>query len=224
MKLAVQADCITIATNEQMVQKMAEAGFRSVFLGIENVSKANLAAAGKGNITDYSKKAVALCQKYGMMVIGGLMFGFPDDDETSIKENFEFFKATNADAAYCQILTPYPKTGMRRQLMDQNLVTNPHDLKRYNGLWANIRTRHLDTDRLQYLFWYYRQTVLGWWDPSDRVKGIGKLWTAIWTYLFKPILKHRHEKILKAKGWQGIYKDVLEEQKDMNTFEDLSRF
>ncbi len=221
LKLAVQADSITMATHEKMIRKMSQAGFRSVFLGIESVSKTNLAAAGKGNIVDYSKKAVALCQKYGIMVIAGMIFGFPDDDEAAIIENYRFFKSINADAAYCQILTPYPKTGIRQHLMEQGLVTNAHDLKRYNGLWANIRTRHLDSVQLQYLFWYHRQTTLGWWDPSDRSKGTGKAWTSIWTYLFKPVLKHRHDRVLKKIGWHGIYKNALKDQEKMNTFEDL---
>ncbi|WP_020586053.1 DegV family protein [Desulfobacter curvatus] len=221
LKLVVQADSLTMATNEAMIRKMAQAGFKSVFLGIENVSKTNLAAAGKGNIVEYSRKAVALCQKHGLMVIGGLIFGFPNDDETAIIENYRFLKEINADAAYCQLLTPYPKTGMREQLMSQGLITNALDLKKYNGLWANVKTRHLSAERLQYLFWYHRQTVLGWWDPSSRAKGTGKLWTGIWTYMFKPILQQQHARVLRRKGWDGIYKDVLKEQEDMNTFEGL---
>lgn len=221
LKLVVQADSLTMATNEEMIRKMAQAGFKSVFLGIENVSKTNLAVAGKGNIVEYSRKAVALCQKHGLMVIGGLIFGFPDDDETAIIENYRFLKEINADAAYCQLLTPYPKTGMREQLMAQGLVTNALDLKRYNGLWANVKTRHLSADRLQYLFWYHRQTVMGWWDPSTRARGTGKLWTGIWTYLFKPLLQQQHARRLKRKGWDGIYEDVLKEQENMNAFKDL---
>jgi DegV family protein with EDD domain len=221
LKLVVQADSLTMATNEEMIKKMAEAGFKSVFLGIENVSKTNLAAAGKGNIVEYSRKAVALCQKHGLMVIGGLIFGFPDDDEKAIIENYQFLKDINADAAYCQLLTPYPKTGMREQLKTQGLITNPRDLKKYNGLWANVKTRHLSAEKLQYLFWYHRQTVLGWWDPSSRARGTGKLWTGIWTYMLKPIMQQQHARVLKRKGWDGIYKDVLKEQEEMNTFEGL---
>lgn len=221
LKLVVQADSLTMATNEAMIRKMAEAGFKSVFLGIENVSKTNLAAAGKGNIVEYSRKAVALCQKNGLMVIGGLIFGFPDDDERAIIENYRFLQEINADAAYCQLLTPYPKTGMREQLMARGLITNPLDFKKYNGLWANVRTRHLSADKLQYLFWYHRQTVLGWWDPSARARGTGKLWTGIWTYMLKPVMQVQHAKVLKRKGWAGIYKDVLKEQEKMNTFEGL---
>ena len=53
-----------------------------------------------------------------------MIFGFPDDGEEEIIENYRFLKQTRADTAYCQILTPYPKTEIRRQLLDQGLVTN----------------------------------------------------------------------------------------------------
>ena len=100
-----------MARNEKMVRKMAMAGFKSVFLGMENASEKNLKAAGKGDILDASRRAVNLCHKYGIMVVGGMIFGFPDDGETEIIENYRFLKSTGADSAYCQILTPYPKTG-----------------------------------------------------------------------------------------------------------------
>lgn len=221
LNLVVQADCISISRNEAMVEKMARAGFRSVFLGIENVSPKNLAAARKGDIVTASQEAVEICHRHGIMVIGGLIFGFPDDDEAAIVNNYQFLNTIGADAAYCQILTPYPKTEMRRQLINQGLVTNPNDLSRYSGLWANVRTRHLSPARLQYLFWYHRQKVLGWWTPSKRVRSQGKGWTSIWIYAFKPFLKLYYDHVLKKQGWHGRYECELDRLARMNHFPDL---
>jgi len=224
LNLVVQADCISMAQNEQMVQKMARAGFRSVFLGIENASQKNLEAANKGNIVDASRKAVEICHKHGIMVIGGLIFGFPEDDEAAIRENYQFLKDIDADASYCQILTPYPKTGMRQDLIDEGLVTNKYDYSRYNGLWANVKTRHLDSDQLQYYFWYHRQVTLGWWRPSRLARNQGRLWTGIWIYAFKPILKLFYGQILKRRGWEGRYQRDMQRLAHMNRFEDLDAF
>jgi radical SAM superfamily enzyme YgiQ (UPF0313 family) len=221
MHLVVQADCISMSRNETMVSKMSQAGIRSVFLGIENVSKKNLVTAGKGNIVDASRKAIELCHKYGIMVVGGLIFGFPDDDEEDIIENYQFLKSIGSDTAYCQILTPYPKTGMRQDLLDQGLVTNPHDYRWYNGMWANVKTKHLDTDRLQYLFWYHHQNVLGWWEPSERAKSQGSLWIPIWLYAFRPLAKFFIGRSLKRYGWEGRYQRVIKRQKAVNVFKDL---
>ena len=221
LHLAVQADCISMSRNETMVSKMSQAGIKMVFLGIENVSKKNLATAGKGNIVNASRKALEICHKYDIMVLGGLIFGFPDDDEKDIIENYQFLKSIGSDSAYCQILTPYPKTGMRQNLLDQGLVTNPDDYRWYNGMWANVKTKHLDSDRLQYLFWYHRQKVLGWWEPSERVKNQGMLWTSIWLFAFKPIAKFFIGRTLKKYGWEGRYRRVIKRQKAVNVFKDL---
>jgi radical SAM superfamily enzyme YgiQ (UPF0313 family) len=224
LKLYVQADCMTMASNEEMVEKMALAGFKSVFLGIENGSKKNLNVAGKGDIVKASKQAIVNCHKYGMMVIGGLIFGFPGDDEQSIKENYNFFKEIEADAAYCQIITPYPKTGMRDNLLANGLITNKTDLKKYNGLWANVRTNHLSSEELQYQFWYQRQVVLGWWDPPPSVRRQGRLWIWIWIYLMKPFLKIRYRRVMKNIGWQGRFEQEIDRLERMNEFEDLEGY
>jgi radical SAM superfamily enzyme YgiQ (UPF0313 family) len=213
-----------MAMREDMVAKMAEAGFCSVFLGIENGSKKNLSAAGKGDIVAASKKAIANCHKYGMMVIGGLIFGFPEDDAQSIMENYEFFKEIGADAAYCQIITPYPKTGMREYLLSEDLITNKTDLKKYNGLWANVRTKYLRSDELQYQFWYQRQVVLGWWKPPNSVQRQGRLWTWIWRFMFKPYLKLHYKRVMKKHGWEGRFRQEIQRLERMNTFDDLKEY
>jgi radical SAM superfamily enzyme YgiQ (UPF0313 family) len=224
LRLIVQADCVSMAQNEEMVAKMAAAGFCSVFLGIENGSKKNLSVADKGNIVEYAQKAIDNCHKYGMMVIGGLIFGFPEDDEGSIRENYEFFKSINADAAYCQVLTPYLKTGMRQHLLDQELVTNKTDYKKYNGLWANVRTKYLDSEQLQYQFWYQRQVVLGWWNPPNQVRNQGWAWISIWRFFFKPLLKFRYNMIMRKIGWQGRYQKEVKRWENMNRFQDLEEY
>ncbi len=223
VNFVVQADCVTMSRNETMVRRMARAGFRTIFLGIENVSRKNLKSAGKGDIVDASRKAVALCHKYGIMVVGGMIFGFPDDNEEDIVENYRFLKSIKADTSYCQILTPYPKTAMRQQLIDQELVTNRDDFSRYNGMWANVKTRHLSSEQLQYLVWYHRQKVLGWWEPSERVRERGRLWTSIWLYGFKPFLKIYLGRRQRKIGWQGRYEMELKRMPEINRFPDLEQ-
>ena len=217
----VQADCVTMARNEEMVRKMALAGFKSVFLGMESASKKNLKAARKGDILDASRGAVRNCHNHGIMVVGGMIFGFPDDGEPEIIENYRFLKSTGADTAYCQILTPYPKTEIRRQLLDQGLVTNALDYTRYNGMWANVKTRKLAAETLQYLFWRHEQTVMGWWDPSDRLRKQGRFWTGIWIHFLKPLMKVVVRRSQKKYGWEGRFQREMDQLAAVNRFRDL---
>ena len=88
-------------------------------------------------------------------------------------------------------------------------------------MWANVKTKHLDSDQLQYLFWYHRQKVLGWWEPSERVRKRGPFWTGIWMYAFKPLLKILIGRKLNKYGWEGRYQREIERQKAVNVFSDL---
>lgn len=224
LKLIVQADCISMSRNEEMVRKMSLAGMKSIFLGIENVSSRNLKAARKGDIVDASRRAVQLCHKYGIMVVAGLIFGFPDDDEADIVENYKFLKSLKADTAYCQILTPYPKTAMRQHLLEKGLVTNLHEYRRYNGMWANVKTKCLDEKRLQYLVWLHREQIMSWWEPSERARREGRLWVPIWTCVFRPLLKCVLAWRQRRLGWEVRYESFMKSMARLNRFKDLEDF
>ena len=221
LNFVVQADCVTMSKNEDMVRMMAKASFKTIFMGIENASKKNLLAANKGDIVNASRKAVELCHKYDIMVTAGMIFGFPDDEENDIIENYNFLKSIDADTSYCQIMTPYPKTGIRQHLLDEGLVTNPDDFTTYNGIWANVRTRNLDQETLQYLVWYHRQTIMGWWEPSAHVRARGPIWTGIWLYLVRPYFKFVLGRKLRKIGWRGRYELEMARLKEVNRFAEL---
>ena len=89
-------------------------------------------------------------------------------------------------------------------------------------MWANVKTKNLDSEELQYLFWYHKQTVLGWWNPSELVKRDGQLWTAIWRFAFKPVLKYFINRTMRKYGWRGRYQKEIQRLSNMNTFDDLN--
>lgn len=153
----IQASCAGIASSETLARKMAKAGFNIVFLGIENVSERNLRLMKKGNILELTKKAIKYLHDNNIMIVGGMIIGNPDDKEDDIRQNYEFFDASDIDFYGDQIITPYPKTEMREELLNQGLVTNKDDYSKYNGFWANVRTKYLSSEELQFLRWKYRK-------------------------------------------------------------------
>jgi len=136
---------------------MAKAGFRIVFLGIENVSEENLRLMKKGNIIEKTKLAVKRLHEQNIMIVGGMIIGSPNDKEENIARNYEFFVDSQIDFFADQILTPYPKTGMREELLKSGLVTNQYDYSRYNCFWANVKTNYLESEDLQFLRWKYNK-------------------------------------------------------------------
>ncbi len=113
---------------------------------------------------------------------------------------------------------------MRRQLLEQGLMTNQDNYKKYNGLWANVRTNYLDSEQLQYQFWYQRQVVLGWWDPPAEVRSQGWAWISIWRFFYKPLLKIHFRRIMKKYGWEGRYRREVQRWEKMNSFQDLEGY
>ena len=153
----VQASCRGIASSERLVRKMRQAGFFIVFLGIESVSERTLKFVKKGKILDYSKRAIELLHKFNILIIGGIVLGSPEDREEDIAQNFQFLVDQDIEWHLPQVLSPYPTTPLRKELLQQDLVTNPTDYRYYNGFWANVRTKHLSSDELQFLRWKYQR-------------------------------------------------------------------
>jgi hypothetical protein len=87
-----------------------------------------------------------------------------------------------------------------------------------------VKTRHLESDQLQYAFWRDRLTVLGWWKPSAFAKLHGKGWTSFWTHMVKPVMKYFVERQTRRIGWEGRYQRYIDRLEKMNHFPDLEKF
>jgi len=144
----VQASSKGIASSETLVEKMAKAGFKYVFLGIESPSKKNLAELNKGDIVEKSERSVKYLQKHGIAIAGGFIIGNPEDDFEKIEDTYRFAKRLRTDFSAVQILVPYPKTKIREKLMQNGLVVKPDDYEMYDGGHTVIKTKFLDENQL----------------------------------------------------------------------------
>jgi radical SAM superfamily enzyme YgiQ (UPF0313 family) len=158
----VQAMTSAIANHsETLVPLMRQAGFRYVFLGIENILESDLSflrAASKnaqrengrkaGNAT---LKAVAALRRNKIYVVGGLIIGNPGDTCESIEANLEFARRY-VDWPYIQHPTPYPRTPMTQDFKERGLIVD--DLpENYDGTTAVVRTDDLAAEEIEFLRW-----------------------------------------------------------------------
>ena len=133
IEYAVQATTASIADHgATLAPLMRQAGFRYVFLGIENVLEEDLAflkAKAKnsrnqeGRRTNTALAAVEALHRHGMLVVGGLIVGNPDDKRESISANLEFARKY-VDWPYIQHPTPYPGTPMTVEFLRRGLIEN----------------------------------------------------------------------------------------------------
>ena len=87
------------------------------------------------------RRGVAELQSEDITVIAGLINGMPQDDAESIRENYEFVRDLGITSVMDQLLTPYPKTELRKEMLAAGLVANHDDFRWYDGYFANVRTR-----------------------------------------------------------------------------------
>ena len=158
----VQAMTSAIANHsDTLVPLMHKAGFRYVFLGIENILEADLnflRAASKNEQRENGRKAgnatlkaIAALHHNRMFVVGGLIIGNPGDTRESIEANLEFARHY-VDWPYIQHPTPYPRTPMTEDFKKRGLIIDdrPED---YDGTTAVVRTDHLTAEEIEFLRW-----------------------------------------------------------------------
>jgi radical SAM superfamily enzyme YgiQ (UPF0313 family) len=158
----VQAMTSAIATSgDELGALMRRAGFRYVFLGIENVLAEDLAflkATAKNAAREHGRtvgsatqRAVDVVHRHGMLVVGGLIVGNPDDTRASIEANLAFARR-HIDWPYIQHPTPYPGTPMTKDFRERGLLVS-EDVGEYDGTTPVVRTESLDAEEIEFLRW-----------------------------------------------------------------------
>jgi radical SAM superfamily enzyme YgiQ (UPF0313 family) len=146
---------------ETLAPLMRKAGFRYVFLGIENVLSDDLVflkaraknarREGGRTIGNASIEAITHLHRHGMFVVGGLIVGNPDDTPDAIETNLAFARQY-VDWPYIQHPTPYPRTPMTRDFRERGLIVS-EALEEYDGTTAVVRTAHLRADDVEFMRW-----------------------------------------------------------------------
>ena len=213
----VQVSCAGIAKSPRLVAKMAAANVWSAFLGIENVSKRNLQKMNKASSADIAATAVKLLQDNGILILGGMIIGVPDDTPEDIRENFQWFYDHEVDFYADQVVTPYPKTEMRQHMLDAGLVTNKDDYSKYNGFWANVRTNTMEPDEIQFLKW---QLDFKYRNMTDTTKHFPReyRWAALLGKLTGCLRKLRHRITERGRTERQLYEEYIEKSRRLNIF------
>jgi hypothetical protein len=175
LEYTVQATTSAIANHgERLARLMREAGFRYVFLGIENILEEDLQflrAESKNRERENGRKsgnatlkAIDHLHRNKMVVVGRLIVGSPGDTRESVEANLEFARKY-LDWPHIQHPTPYPGTPMTQ------LPSNFGDPV---GLQIIGPVPHTGTESLQTRRWRERDSnprSLCWGIPDSREIG-----------------------------------------------------
>jgi len=218
LRFTTQATVSGFAKRPDVIKKLPAAGFVSIFLGIENASTKNLRAMKKPNTLPMVRKAVAALQAENVVVIAGLINGLPDDDAESIRENYRFIKEQGVTSVMDQIMTPYPKTPLRDDMIRNGEVRNHADFRWYDGFFANVRTSNLSPEELGFVRWKTRREIIGMWRATKGDWKYFKGYTYLWELGLRYIVWLNERMLELLFGIEGRYKLQMRHFLQLNDF------
>jgi len=110
---------INLADDKKLMKLMVEAGFTTVFVGIETPDTDSLKECGKlQNQNRNLIESVKSIQNAGMEVQGGFIIGFDSDKASIFQRQIEFIQKSGIVTAMVGLLTALPKTRLYQRLKE----------------------------------------------------------------------------------------------------------
>ena len=112
---------INLADDDELIELMVDAGFDTVFIGLETPNEESLLECAK--IQNRGRDMVAAIKKLqaaGIQVLGGYIVGFDSDDERIFSRQIKFIQESGVVTAMVGLLNALPKTKLWKRLMAEN--------------------------------------------------------------------------------------------------------
>jgi radical SAM superfamily enzyme YgiQ (UPF0313 family) len=172
-----------------LLEKAAGCGLRSLFVGFETLSEANLRAQRKvQNLHRDYAAAVRRLHDQGVMVNGSFVFGMDDDGPDVFDRTVAWAVDQGIETATFHILTPYPGTALyQRMEAEGRLLHRNWDL--YDTRHVVHRTRGLSAEELEAGYWRAYREFYRW----------GAIWRGA---AHKETARGRLRHLAYAAGWK----------------------
>jgi radical SAM superfamily enzyme YgiQ (UPF0313 family) len=141
-----------------LIEKAVDAGLRSLFVGFETFSPANLKQSNKKqNLEKDYVKAVNRLHSLGIMINGSFVFGLDEDDKDVFKRTVDWGVKNSITTSTYHVLTPYPGTRLFKDMEQQGrILTRNWDL--YDTRNVVYQTTNLTAEELKNGYdWAYKE-------------------------------------------------------------------
>jgi len=172
-----------------LIERAAEAGLRSIFVGFETLTPENLRRSNKRQNLGRDYKAVAQrLHSLGIMINGSFVFGMDDDGEDVFRRTVDWAIDQGITTATFHIQTPYPGTQLFARMAREGRILT-HDWNLYDTRHVVYRPSKLKPEALKEGYdWAYREFY--------RWSSIAK------ASLHHGTLKHQAKHFFYAAGWK----------------------
>jgi radical SAM superfamily enzyme YgiQ (UPF0313 family) len=172
-----------------LVERAAEAGLRSIFVGFETLTPENLKRSNKRQNLGRDYKAVAdRLHSLGIMINGSFVFGMDDDREDVFQRTVDWAITHGITTATFHIQTPYPGTGLYARMQREGRMRT-HDWNLFDTRHVVYRPAQLKPEALKEGYeWAYEEFYR--WRSIVRAS------------LHHGTLKHQAKHFFYASGWK----------------------
>jgi radical SAM superfamily enzyme YgiQ (UPF0313 family) len=145
-----------------LIERAAEAGMRSVFVGFETLGPDDLRLdAKRRHLGQGYDEAIRRAHDLGIMVNGSFVFGLDGDGPDVFARTVDWAIARGLETATFHIMTPYPGTALHRRLADEGRIVT-EDWDRYDTRQVVYRPLQLSPDQLETGYWRAYRDFYRW--------------------------------------------------------------
>lgn len=172
-----------------LIEKAAEAGLRSLFLGFETFSAENLIMSNKNqNLQKDYSAAVRRLHELGIMINGSFVFGLDADDADVFHRTVDWGIENAITTATYHILTPYPSTRQFQSLEAEGRIVS-RDWDIYDTRHVVYHPKRLTSDQIEAGYWWAYDEFYRW----------RNIWKASMSH---DALSHKLKHLFYTAGWK----------------------
>lgn len=166
---------MSIAKHRDLLEMSRAAHLDKHFIGFESINPNNrgeLGGKSKGK-TQETIDAIRTIRNTGVGVVGLFVMGFDEDTPETFQAMWDFIRSSELDSISTTMLTPFPGTPFREQLIQENrLLDMPW--RYYDTAHVTFEPKNFTVDELRSAYdWLCRKT----YSPSQIMRrGLRSLW------------------------------------------------
>jgi len=113
--------------NQEILNKMASAGCKTIWFGIESGSQKVLNHINRHITIAQIEEATKLCRKAGIQVACSFMLGMPSETKEDLMASYRFADKLNADWCQFNVFIAYPDSPLWREMLETGKYTQLDD-------------------------------------------------------------------------------------------------
>lgn len=189
---------INVADDEELMTMLSEAGFDTVFIGIESSSEESLAECNKKQNTNRDLvECVKKIQRFGLQVQAGFILGFDSDQPPIFNKMIEFIQSSGIGTAMVGLLNAPRDTKLYERLKKENRILNDS-----TGDNTDCSLNFIPKMDAKSLIEGYRSVVETIYAPKNYYKTVLTLLKNYEPPKEKPSIKLEELKILVRSMWE----------------------